>query len=203
MSRFTNPIKFLLGILLVQIATAAQVYAALRTDDPEIWVVFGILSVTLGFLGAFWFSTMTRAAEKEAVAGIKESFSKQRERIKLKAEREKTKIVEKSHQQIIKDRQRTENRASLKVGVSFAGVVAVGAAMLFTQFVTFGMLLMSTAGGALAGYAVRTRQDYLNRRRQDDPELPPPMKSVAADSARRVLGAVTGRSDVGDNGPRK
>jgi hypothetical protein len=194
MHRFTNIVKFLLGILLVQLATAAQVYAALRTDDLEIWLVFATLSTTLGFLTAFWFSALAQHAEKDAVAGMKENFSKQRERIRLRAEREKTKVIEQSHQRIIKEKRRTENRAGLKVGASFAGVVALGAVMLFTQFVTFGMLLMSTAGGALAGYAVRMRQDHIARRRGADPQLTPPIKRLAADSARRVIDAVTGQS---------
>ncbi len=193
MNRFTNPFKFLLGILLVQVATAAQVYAALRTADPEIWIAFAVLSVTLGFLAAFWFSSLTHNAQKDAVAHMKEDFSKQRERLRVQAEREKTKVIEKSHQRIIKDRQRTEGKASLKVGASFAGLVGVGAVMLFTQFVTFGMLLMGTAGGALAGYSVRARQDYLTRKREADPQLAPPMKTIAADSARRVINAVTGQ----------
>jgi Flp pilus assembly protein TadB len=199
MNQITNLFKFLLGILLLQVATAAQVYAALRTNDPKIWFVFALLSLALGFLAAFWFSSVARHAQKDAVADMKEDFLKQRERIKVRAEREKTKVIEQSHQRIIKDRRRTEGKASLKVGASFAALIGVGAVMLFTQFVTFGMLLMSTAGGALAGYTVRARQDYLNRRKDADLQLSPPVRTIAADSARRVIAALTGRPAVRDD----
>ncbi len=183
-----NLIRFLLGILIVQAATAVQIYAALQTDKPLLWVVFGGLSLILGILAALWFSSMLRHAQKDAVKNMSERFSK---------EREKTKVIKQSHQQIIKDRNRTQSRASMKVGASFAGVIGLGGLMLFTQFFTLGMMLMSTAGGALAGYALRTRQEY--KTRNDGPKVLPesrPLKRIGADSARRLTEVIAGKSNV-------
>ncbi len=191
-----NLIRFLLGILIVQAATAVQIYAALQTDKPLLWVVFGGLSLILGILAALWFSSMLRHAQKDAVKNMSERFSKERENIRLRAEREKTKVIKQSHQQIIKDRNRTQGRASMKVGASFAGVIGLGGLMLFTQFFTLGMMLMSTAGGALAGYALRTRQEY--KTRKDGPKILPegrPLKRIGADSARRLTAVIAGKSN--------
>ena len=41
--------KFLVGILLLQGATAIQILASLKSDQPEVRLLFGGLSVTLGF----------------------------------------------------------------------------------------------------------------------------------------------------------
>jgi len=163
---FSGIFKFLLGILLVQAATAAQVVAALRSGSQEVWILLAALSLMLGILAALWFSSIAHHARKDAVTRIKDNFSKEREKIRLRAERDKTKVIQQSHQQIIKDRNRTQAKASLKIGASFAGVVGLGAIMLLTQFVTFGLLTLSTAGGALAGYAWRTRQELGRRERQ-------------------------------------
>ena len=45
-----------------------------------------------------------------------------------------------------------------------AGVVGFGAILLFTQFVTVGLLVLTTGGGAIAGYLARARQEYLGRK---------------------------------------
>jgi len=157
-------IKFFLGLLIVQAATGALVYAALKTDQFELWMVFAVLGATLTLLTAFWFGSIVHHARQDAVVKLKEDFSRQREKIRLQAEREKAKVVERSHKQLIRDRGRTEAKANAKVGASFAGVMGLGLLMLFTQFVTIGMLMMTTAGGALAGYAFRSRQEYLVRK---------------------------------------
>ncbi len=189
-----NLIRFLLGILIVQAATAVQVYAALQTDKPLLWIAFAGLSLALGILAALWFSSLLRNSQKDAVENMKERFSKERETIRLRAEREKTKVIKQSHKQLIKDRDRTQSRANMKVGASFAGIIGLGGLMLFTQFITFGLLLMSTAGGGLAGYALRTRQEYKSRR-DAAASLPekPPLKRIGVDFAHRLGEAMTGK----------
>ena len=52
------------------------------------------------------------------------------------------------------------------MGATFAGAVAFGAIMLYSQFVTFGLLILTTAGGGLAGYLARGRQLALARKRE-------------------------------------
>ena len=42
-----------------------------------------------------------------------------------------------------------------------AGIAGLGVVLLFTQFMTLGLLAVSATGGALLGYGVKARQDRL------------------------------------------
>ncbi len=182
-------VRFLLGILLVQAATGALVYAALNSGQEALWPVFGGLAACMGVLATFWFGSIVHHARKDAVAQLKDSFSREREKIRLQAERDKTRVIERSHKQLIRDRGRTEAKANAKVGASFAAVMGLGMLMLFTQFVTIGMLLMTTAGGALAGYGMRARQDYLAKRKDGAEKLIGPGTAGRTLSALKNAGA--------------
>lgn len=168
MIRFSSSgiFKFLTGILLLQIATGILVILALRTENREIWLLFVLLALTLCLLTVFWFASIITHAKKDAMAQLQEGFSREREKIRIRAEREKSKVIEKSHQRIIKDRSRTQAKANTKSGAMFAGVLTLGVILVFTQFFTFGLLLMTTAGGAIAGYLMRSRQVILSRKQK-------------------------------------
>jgi hypothetical protein len=192
MFRYPLPglLKFLVGITLVQAATAAIVAAGLRTQDQQIWLLLSGLALTLSCLAAFWFVSIVNHAKKDAIVNLKDSFarerekirnkaekhkeamSREREKIRLLAEREKTKIVKDTHEQLIKERVRSNSSANFKVGASFAGLIGIGAMMLFTQFITLGLLTLTTAGGALAGYTYRLRQDREKRKESQPLEAP-------------------------------
>ncbi len=155
--------KFLVGILLIQGTAALLVYAALKSDHIEVWLLLGALAVVISFLAAFWFASAAGHFRKDALARVRENFSREREQIRVKAEREKTKVIKQSHQEIAKERSRAQNKANFKVGASVATAVGLGALMLLTQFVTIGLLTLTTAGGALGGYLFRARQDRSER----------------------------------------
>lgn len=158
--------KFLIGILLIQVATGLQVMAALDSDKPQVWVLFGLLSLTLGVMAALWFLSIAGHSSQDSLVRAKEDFSRERERIRVQAEQEKVKVLKQTQQQMLKERDRTQAKANMKVGAAVAGVVGIGGLMLFTQFMTLGLLTLTAAGGALAGYAVRMRQDLASRDRQ-------------------------------------
>jgi Flp pilus assembly protein TadB len=170
MSRYkvTDVLKFLAALVLVQSATAIQVAVALRSDSIEVWMLLAMLALSLSLGAALWFASMVGHARTDAISRVKETYLREREQIKIRAEREKAKVVKQSHDKIIKDRNRTQTQANVKVGAALAGVAALGAVMLLTQFVTIGFLTLTAAGGAFAGYAVRARQDYLGRRSGQD-----------------------------------
>ena len=155
--------KFLVGILLIQSTAALLVYAALKSDHIEVWLLLGALAVVISFFAAFWFASIAGHFRKDALARVRESFSREREQIRVKAEREKTKVIKQSHQEIAKERSRAQNKANFKVGASVATAVGLGALMVLTQFVTIGLLTLTTAGGALGGYLFRARQDRSER----------------------------------------
>lgn len=165
---FSSVIKFLVGILLAQIITVVLVLAGVKMGQQETWILFSLLALVTGLIAALWFASVASQVRKDAIARVREDFFRQREKIRLRAEREKTKVIKRSHRQIIKETSRVRTKANLKTSAAFAGVIGLGAIMLFTQFVTVGLLTLSTAGGALVGYGVRVRQNYLSNKRKEN-----------------------------------
>ena len=160
-------LRYLPGILIIQAATIALILAAIKTTDPEIWVAIGSLAVIISLVTAFWFGSISSHVKKDAVARTREEFSRERENLRVNAERQKSRLIKKSHDQINKETNRAHAKANFKVGAAFAGIIGAGALMILTQFLTLGLLTLATGGGALAGYLARTRQDYLSRKKQD------------------------------------
>jgi hypothetical protein len=158
--------RYLPGILIIQVATVALVLAAGRTSDPELWIAIGCLALLISAVTAFWFESIASHIKKDAVTQAKDEFSREREMLRVNAERQKTHLIKKSHEQITRETNRAHAKASFKVGGAFVGVIAAGTLMVFTQFMTLGLLLLATGGGALAGYLARARQDRLARKDQ-------------------------------------
>ncbi len=151
-------------------------------DNAELWPLLAVAALSISLLAAFWFASMAGNFSKDAVAKAESDFSHQREQIRLKAEREKSRVIKQSHRQIAKERDRVLAKASFKVGASFASVLGLGLLMLFTQFVTIGLLTLTTAGGALGGYLFRLRQERVSQR---SPVL------VGRDDTNRLAGAAS------------
>lgn len=165
--------RYLPGILIVQIATVAMLLAGVKSGDPELWIAIGVLALIIGVVTAFWFGSIAGHIKKDAVARAREAFSLERENLRLNAERQKSRILKKSHAQLLKETNRVHARTSFKLGAGFIAIVAAGAFLIFSQFLTLGLLMLSTGGGALAGYLIRARQEMLARRRQAPPASPP------------------------------
>ena len=151
--------KLLTGVLLVQGVTAVLVFATVRANNPELWPLFGVLAIGIGVLAAFWFSAISAHRTNDALSRAHKEFYRERERVRVKAEQEKSRLIKDSHRQIAKERNSAQRRASAKVGLSFAAVGVLGIVMLLTQFVTFGLFTLSGVGGAAGGYLLRARQD--------------------------------------------
>jgi hypothetical protein len=164
--------RYLPGILIIQIATVALLLAALRTTDQELWIAIGCLALIVSLVTAFWFDSIACHIKKDALAKLKDSFARERENLRVNAERQKTRVIKKSQEQITRETSRAHAKANFKVGGAFAGMIGVGALMVFTQFMTLGLLMVATGGGALAGYLARTRQELLGRRKREVEVLP-------------------------------
>lgn len=158
-------LKYLLGILIIQAATVAMTLAAIRSDDQELWLAVLLLAVILGLVTAFWFSSITSNAKKDAVAHARDEFSKEREKLRINAERQKTRLMRKSHEEIRKETNRLHARTSFKLGAGFIGIIAAGSLMIFSQLLTLGMLTLALGGGALGGYLMRIRQEMKSKQR--------------------------------------
>ena len=67
---------------------------------------------------------------------------------KEQAEKEKTREIRESQRQILRETRRLQSRSSLKLGAALAGTAGLGVLLLFTQFMTLGLLAVSATGSA-------------------------------------------------------
>ncbi len=151
-------IKFLAGIFLLQGATALLLITAQDADLQRSGWLIGALGLLIGVIAALWFSAIAGHASQHSYVRASEKFNRQRDRIRLKADKEKTKEIRNSHQQVLRESRRLQTRSTLKLGAAMTGIAGLGVLLLFTQFMTLGLLAVSATGGALLGYGIRARQ---------------------------------------------
>lgn len=171
-------IKFLVGIFLLQGATALLL---VTTQDASLarngWLL-GLLGLLIGVIAALWFTSITGHASQHTLLRASEKYQRQRDRIMRRAEQEKTREIRNSHQQILRETRRVQTRSALKLGTALTGVAGLGVLLMFTQFMTLGLLAVSATGGALLGYTVRARQYPLPGRKPGSTDGQPPEKTV-------------------------
>lgn len=187
MLRFTvtSLIKYLIGILLVQGATVVLVITALKTSLEQTGLLFLLLNLSIGVLTALWFTSIADGARRESLSKVKESFSREREKIRVRAEQEKTKEIKSSQRRIDREKRKVSSGNNIKTGVMIGGAVSVGVVLLMTQMVTLGLLTLSTAGGAALGYGVRSRQERLGLGGRRLLNREKPVKVIEAQSVTR------------------
>jgi hypothetical protein len=159
-------LKYLPGILIIQAATVAMTLAAIKSADQELWLAVLLLALIIGLVSAFWFASIASHAKKDALAHAKDDFSREREKLRVNAERQKTRLIRKSHEEIRKETNRAHARSSFKLGAGFIGIVGAGSLMIFSQLFTLGLLTMAVGGGALGGYLMRVRQEAVSRHKE-------------------------------------
>ena len=159
-------LKYLPGILIIQTATVAMTLAAIKSGDQELGLAVILLAFIIGLVTAFWFASIASHAKKDALAHAKDEFSKEREKLRVNAERQKTSLIRKSHEEIRKETNRAHARSSFKLGAGFIGIVAAGSLMIFSQLITLGLLTLAVGGGALGGYLLRVRQEIVSRNKE-------------------------------------
>jgi small-conductance mechanosensitive channel len=159
-------LKYLPGILIIQVATIAMTLSVIKSADHELWLAVLLLALIIGLVTAFWFASIASHSRKDAVAQAKDEFSKEREKLRVNAERQKTTLLRKSHEEIRKETNRAHARSSFKLGAGFIGIVAAGSLMIFSQLITLGLLTLAVGGGALGGYLMRVRQEAVSRQKE-------------------------------------
>ncbi len=152
-------LRFLLGILIIQIATVALVLLAPDDLQGFGWLRLIIPLIMMSFFAAFWFNSMARHKSKDELTHLKERHAREREKIQINAERAKTRLVKNTQKQIAKEAKLTHGKANFKVGATMAGAMGFGALMLLTELLTLGIMTITTAGGVLGGYLYRGRKD--------------------------------------------
>jgi Flp pilus assembly protein TadB len=110
-------------------------------------------------LTAFWFGSIAARQRKDKISRLKEHHAKERESIRVNAERAKREMVKQAQRKTLQEVKRASTRANIIIGLAFAGATGLGALLILTQFMTLGWLTLAAAGGALGGYLLRIRQE--------------------------------------------
>ena len=152
-------LKFLLGTILVQLITAVLIYISpINLDDSSSLLRLVLPLFFMALMVAFWFSSLSSSFQKDTEHKMTNKFAKEREELRVKAERAKTRVVKQAQKEIAKEATVTHAKANFKVGVAFAGVMGVGALFIFAQLITAGLLTMTAAGGVIGGYYWRGKR---------------------------------------------
>lgn len=183
-------LRFLPGIMALELiaATFAYVWVQPAANDALL-LPLGLIVLIVTLLAAVWFGSIADHVRKDALARTHSVHARERESLAIKAEAEKRSALEQSHQRIMKETARAQAQANWRLGLGLGGLVAVGGILLAIEFMTVGLLVMATAGGALGGYLTRARQESRWLRRGDStvPLLPErPIKTIEAPRARRT-----------------
>ena len=168
-------LKFIPGILLLQVITIALVLIAPADLENWGWLRMAIPVLIAGFLTAFWFGSIAAHQRKNEISRLNEDHAKERETIRVNAERSKTKLVKQAQRKTLQEVRRSSRRANIKIGLAFAGAAGLGGLLILTQFMSLGLLTLTTVGGTLGGYLLRIRQEkgklHLPHKGQDTPRI--------------------------------
>lgn len=153
-------LRFLPGLILLQIITVSMfLLAPEHLSGLAGWLRIGVPLLISAVLIAFWFGSLAVQMRHDAIARLKEQHARERESIKVSAERAKHKVTKDAQKQVEKEVRRTSAKANFKVGAAVAGAVGLGGLLMLTQFITLGIMLMTTAGGAMGGYMLRYKHE--------------------------------------------
>ncbi len=152
-------LKFIPGILLLQVITIGLVLIGPTDLSNWAWLRVAVPIVVAGLLTAFWFGSIAAHQRKDDIGRLKERYAREREAIRVNAERAKTRLVKQAHRETLQAVRRSSRRANIKVGLAFAGAAGLGGFLILMQFMSLGLLTLAGAGGALGGYFWRSRQE--------------------------------------------
>ncbi len=161
--------RFLIGIIIIQIATVALVMLAPDDLQGIAWLRLIVPLVVVAFFAAFWFSSIAMHKSKDDLSSLQAKHAQEREKLQVNAERAKTRMMKKTQQQIARESKLTHGKANFKVGATLAGAMGFGALMLLTEMLTLGIMTITTAGGALGGYLYRGNKERKNNKLLNNP----------------------------------
>ena len=152
-------LRFLPGLIIIQLLVALTTWGAMQSGQLIALTAVGVLILVSSLFYAIWLKAQVQLHSKDEVAKHREKFAREREELRVKAEKEKMKVVKDTQKQYNKETSRANAKANFKVGAAVAGAIGVGSLLVVSQMVTLGLLTLTTAGGGIAGYLVRARQD--------------------------------------------
>ena len=170
-------VKYFIGIALVQGVTVLLIYVWLQSGETrlEATLSFAALGLVSSLFAALWFSSMAGSEHKVSQIRAEAMLARERERHRRQAERERVKAerarekaeakaTASARRETLRETQKTQNRSHLKMSGAVVGMAGLGAVLVVTQLMSLGLLVLSAAGGTLAGYFLRMRHE--SRRNQ-------------------------------------
>jgi len=151
-------LQYLFGIILAQIAALTLFYLAPSVLDRSALVRLVIPLLFISFFIAFWFKSLAGQQSKHTIAKLEKNFAKEREKLRVNAERSKRRVEKEAQKNIVKEASSTHAKANFKVGVAVAGAIGLGGLFVFAQMITAGLLAISAGGGVLGGYYWRGKR---------------------------------------------
>lgn len=152
-------LKFVLAVALVQGMTVLLVFAWQHTGSADATLTLAGIGLGVGLFAALWLASMARGTHREALLRAEGDLARERERQKRLTERERNKAAESARREAQREVLKLKTRTNVKLGGAAVGMVGLGTLLLLTQFMSLGVLLLSSSGGALAGYLYRGRQE--------------------------------------------
>ena len=160
-------IKFLPGIIILQVITAGLTYLLISGGiSGEDHLFFALIALDLAFilLMALWFSSLARHNNFAAMESLKEAHAKEREKLRVNAERQKNRLANKKHKEILKETKRAYTMGNIKAGSVVIGLVLLGGVLIYSQFFAFGSMLLTAGAGGFLGYLARAKQESIFQR---------------------------------------
>ena len=164
--RLTLVVKFLFGSLLLLLSGAGCCYILLVYSTNEHLIIFaGIFALLILFCSAFYFASMAQEHNYTVLKSLEEEHAKEREKIRVNAERQKVRLVNKNQKQLLQESRRVHGLANLKTGAVLTGFLGLAALMLYSQFMAMGLLVLSMSVGGGVGYFARVKQEKIGLKR--------------------------------------
>ena len=179
-------LKFIPGILFLQVITIALVLIAPEDLANWGWLRLVIPVLIAGFLTAFWFGSIAARQRKDKISRLKEHHAKERETIRVDAERAKSELVKQAQRKTLQEVRRASTRANIKIGLAFASAAGLGGVLILTQFMSLGILTLATVGGALGGYLLRIRQEKGKLHFAKKGQNAPPVTNITAPKTQQL-----------------
>ena len=173
-------LRYLPGIVLVQVVTFTLYFVNQEASFEHLLLRVALPAVMISAVTALWLSMIGRMDAEQRNSALREQHATERTQLNREIERaradalleastdkahlmeranaERERLVQQTHKQLMKQERSTSRRANMKVGLAFMLLTGFGAFMLVTQFMMVGVLMISTASGAMGGYLLRWRQ---------------------------------------------
>jgi Flp pilus assembly protein TadB len=188
-------LKFIPGILILQVITIALVLIGPGDLTDWGWLRLAIPVLIAGLLTAFWFGSIAAYRRKDDISRLKEKHAKERETIRVNAERAKTRLVKQTQRKTMQEVRRSSRQSNIKAGLAFAGAAGLGAVLILTQFMSLGLLILTTAGGALGGYLLRIRQEKSKLQLSLGDSLTPRLINATPDKTKQLTSKRSSEKD--------